>query len=133
MRFIFFLLLTYSCFIERGYSQSNNCTATINIDAAIFPDKLDSNFSCPVGSCCYTQVRSMDSRLKITSFKLSGYKICGREEEVLEIENKGNTFNGAAMSIIIKACSSILEFTCIKAISKAGVIYILKPFTITIK
>ncbi len=126
---VFFYFISTNCF-----SQTGNCNPTITIEAGIFPNNADSAFKCPVGACCYTHIKSKDPNLEIISFKLIAYEICNYPDDVVEFDNKGNRFSPASMSLLNKACKgSVLNFSCIKAKNKAGIIYTLKPFSITLQ
>ena len=133
MRFI--LLIAIFCFSQNSvYGQSSNCNPTTKSEATLFPNKLDTTYACPIGHCCYTQIKAKDTQLEIISFKLFADKICSAETENTETYNIGNRFSPATMSLLIKACSDTeLTFFCIKAKNKQGQILILQPVTMSLK
>ena len=123
------LFLALSIFIYSTESIAQNCKPNINVTVYGCGSKLAKASPCPACNDCLASLRASDSSFTIVSYIIRADG-AGFDEGVEEAFNTGAALNEAKKILFKVRPGSYVEFTCIKAKDKNGIIYILQPLTI---
>jgi len=127
------LVLSFFFYLLNGYGQ--NCKPNIDIKVNVCGGKYQKDSICPSCYECRARLIATDSNYSVISFKITAW---GEGfDDVMEANIDGPFFSNmsARTQLIITRLrpGSFLDISCIRARDKNGGIYILQPYSFTLK
>lgn len=128
------LFLTLSILSFCVPASSQNCKPNIDVKVNICGARYFKDSICPVCNDCRGHLVPSDTSFSILSFTATASGE-GFDGDIREAQNQGSTFNSPILlSILVRLRrGSYIEFSCIKAKRRNGIIYILQPLFIELK